>query len=221
MKYTKLFVLIAVMFLILYPGRITTKASDAPPVSQVLATREMSLDTRIYNAQLNDVYRDNILLTLSYMDGSTKPGQTVNWDAIRQPKTVKYTLPVGKTFAFHDAVLGEYKSNVVGTTNAHFGGNEGFKSDGALMGMGVCHLASLMSWSARDAQLEVSAPTNHNFAAIPQVPAEYGVSIYTTPDSFDASARQNLYITNTFAQPVEFIFQYDGRNLSITTVTTS
>lgn len=220
MKYTKLFALIAVLFLTLYPGQGMTKASDAPVAQRVLATREMSLDTRIYNAQLNNVYRDNILLTLSYMDGTTKPGQSVNWDAIRQPKTITYTVPAGKTFAFHDEVLGEYKSKVIGTTNAHFGGNEGFKSDGTLMGMGVCHLASLMSWSARDANLEVSAPTSHSFAVIPQVPAEFGVSIYTTPDAYDASAQQNLYITNTFAQPVEFIFHYDGHNLSITTVTT-
>ena len=96
------------------------------------------------------------------------------------------------------------------TTNAHFNYQDGFKSDGYLTGDGVCHLASLMYWAAKDAGLTAYAPTSHDFAIINGVPREYGVSIYSVPDDFDTSARQNLYIQNNLNFPVAFIFNYDG-----------
>lgn len=75
--------------------------------------------------------------------------------------------------------------------------------------------ASLLYWAAKDAGLAALAPTNHDFASIPEVPKEYGVSIYFTPGAHDANAKQNLYITNTFDKPVHFTFAYDGTSLSV------
>ena len=121
----------------------------------------------------------------------------------------------GQEFVFHDQILPEYKGSVVRTTNAHFNYQDGFKSDGYLTGDGVCHLASLIYWTAKDAGLEAYAPTDHDFAEIPGVPKEYGVSIYDLPGAFETSARQNLYITNNLDKPVSFIFNYDGSNLTV------
>jgi vancomycin resistance protein YoaR len=99
--------------------------------------------------------------------------------------------------------------------NAHFNYDDGFKSDGYLTGDGVCHLASIIYWAAKDAGLAALAPTNHNFATIPEVPKEYGVAIYYIPGSHDTNAKQNLYITNTFDKPVQFAFAYDGTSLTV------
>jgi len=101
------------------------------------------------------------------------------------------------------------------TTNAHFNHQEGFKSDGYLMGNGVCHLASLIYWAAKEAGLEAYAPTNHDFALIPEISKEYGVSIYSTPGKSLTSEKQNLYITNNYDHPVIFEFVYNGKNIRL------
>jgi hypothetical protein len=175
---------------------------------KVISSRTMSLDDRYSNTFVNDVFKDNILLTLQYMDGKAKT-QNVDWKGVEKPFQFELELQPNKVFAFHDAVLPEYQGNVVQTTHSHFNGAEGFKSDGFLVGDGVCHLASLMNWVARDADLEVTARVNHDFAHIPEVPREYGTSIMT-PD-----ANQNLYIKNTFKKPVVLRFDYDGSNLTV------
>ena len=70
-------------------------------------------------------------------------------------------------------------------------------------------MASLMYMVAKNAGLEVYAPANHNFAAIPGIPREYGVSIYSeTP--------QNLYITNNKPYPIRFVFDNRGDTLTLT-----
>lgn len=180
-----------------------------------LASRSFSLEQRYGNTFVNDVFKDNILLTLNYLDGSVKDKADINWENIEKPFSFEFTLKPGEEFAFHDQILPEYDKNVVKTTNAHFNYQDGFKSDGYLMGDGVCHLASLIYWAAKDAGLEAYAPTNHNFAVIPEVPKEYGVSIYSLPGGFETSARQNLYIVNNLENPVSFSFTYDGVNLTV------
>jgi len=81
------------------------------------------------------------------------------------------------------------------------------------MGDGVCHLASLMSWVAKDANLEVNTPTNHDFMSIPGIDRQYGTSIYFMPGSKDANAKQNLYIKNTLTNPILFKFIVDDSKL--------
>jgi len=112
-------------------------------------------------------------------------------------------------FAFHEDVLPQFVGKVTAGTHAHFNYDEGFKSDGYLTGDGVCHLASLLYWTARDAGLETLAPTNHDFANVPDVPKEYGVSIF----AYDPM--QNLYITNTFDTPVQFVFAVNEDTLTV------
>ncbi len=165
----------------------------------VRAERSFSLTDRYPDRGVNDVFRYNILHTLDLMD----------------QKSYSFTLNPGQVFAFHEDVLPKFEGKIAATTRAHFNYTDGFKSDGWLMGDGVCHLASLLYWAAKSAGLEALAPTNHNFANIPEVPKEYGVSIFYTPGARDANARQNLYITNTFDKPVRFAFLEDGSRLTV------
>lgn len=181
----------------------------------VLATHSFSLENRYGNGFVNDVFRDNILLTLAYMGGSVKAKGDISWDKVVSPTRYEFILLPGQEFAFHDQILPEYKGNVVKTTNAHFNYQDGFKSDSYLTGDGVCHLASFIYWAAKDAGLTAVAPSNHNFANIPEVPKEYGVAIYDLPGAFETSALQNLYITNNLDKPVKFEFNYDGKSLTI------
>ena len=168
-------------------------------IQSVRAERTFSLTNRYPDPWVNDIFRYNILHTLSLMN----------------PKSYSFTLNPGEVFAFHEDVLPQFEGKVTQTTKAHFNYADGFKSDGYLMGDGVCHLAALLYWAARDAGLGALAPTNHDFANIPEVPKEYGVSIYFLPGAHDANAKQNLYVTNTWDTPVQFVFAFDGTNLTV------
>lgn len=191
---------------------ITTFASMAGPLvpgqSRVLAQEQFSLQKRYANAWVNDVFKDNILLTLSRMDGSVDTSVT-------KPRTFTLTLSPGELFAFHEDVLDQYKGKPIKTMKSHFNYSDGFKSSGLLYGDGVCHLASLLYRTAKNAGLDAYAPTNHDFATIPEVPREFGVSIYYMPNQTSTNARQNLYITNTKNNPIQFVFTNDGTNLSV------
>lgn len=184
----------------------------------VLATHSISLENRYGNSYVNGVFKDNILLTMAYLDGTVTGKNDLSWNKVTSPFKYEFTLESGQKFAFHDQILSEFKDNVVKTTNAHFNYQDGFKSDGYLTGDGVCHLASLIYWAAKDAGLNAVSPTDHDFAKIPEVPKEYGVSIYALPGAFENSARQNLYIVNNLDKPVSFEFNYDGVNLTVNVV---
>lgn len=182
----------------------------------LLSQHSMSLDDRYPNAAVNQIFKDNILLTLNYMDGRIHNMGNIQWDIIEKPSTYMFILQPNQTFAFHDLVLPQYQNKITQTTNAHFNGAEGFKSDGYLFGDGVCHMASLMKWAAKDAKLDVLAPTPHDFAVIPEIARENGVAIYTEQGAVQASEEQNLYITNNQSYPISFDFAYDGKNLTVT-----
>ncbi|OGH18603.1 MAG: hypothetical protein A2868_02460 [Candidatus Levybacteria bacterium RIFCSPHIGHO2_01_FULL_40_15b] len=185
-----------------------------------LASREFSLEKRYADAFVNSVFKDNILLTLKYLSGEEIDPGKVDFEKVRKPFEYKFVLKPRETFAFHDDVLPEFQGKVSKTTNAHFNGQEGFRSSGFLVGDGVCHLASLLYWAARDAGLETLAKVDHNFANIPEVSKEYGVSIYAYPGEQYSDQMQNLYITNNRDREIAFEFKYDGRNLKIEVVET-
>jgi len=65
------------------------------------------------------------------------------------------------------------------------------------------------------AGLQSEAPTKHDFANIPDVSKEMGVSIYYLSDNPAASALQNLYITNNSDKTVAYIFTYNNDTLHI------
>lgn len=189
-----------------------TPSPDVNTVQQkYLATSEISLEKRYENKFVNDVFKDNILLNMSYLSGKITKKEDINWDEVAKPFSYKFTLPANKTFAFHEDVLPKYKDTLYKTTNARFNYDDGFKSDGYLMGDGVCHLASLIYWAAKNAGLDAYAPVNHDFAVIPEIDRKYGVSIYKMPGQTYANAMQNLYITNNREKDVVFEFDYkDG-----------
>lgn len=183
---------------------------SALPAGPVMASREISLENRYEVKSVSDVFKDNILLNMAYLEGRVTSANNINWGEIKKPFHYEFILESNKTFAFHDDVLPEYKDSLVKTTNAHFNAQEGFKTDGYLYGDGVCHLASLLYWVAKDANLATIAPTNHDFAAIPEISRGNGVSIYSNPFSKGSNAQQNLYITNNQGKPLNFIFDYSA-----------
>lgn len=184
--------------------------------SHVLASKEISLENRYPDSYVSNIFKDNILLNISYLSGRVSKKADIDWENIKRPFHYKFSLSSGETFAFHSDVLPEYQDSVALTTNAHFNFDEGFKSDGYLTGDGVCHLASLMYWAAKEAGLEAYAPTNHDFMPISEIPKEFGVSIYSMPGEKEGNARQNLYIKNNQKKDLTFDFDYNGRNLKLT-----
>ena len=139
---------------------------------------------------------------MAYLDGRVSKKEDIDWDEVRKPFTYQFRLNPGEAFA-------------------HFNAADGFQSDGYLVGDGVCHLASLIYWVAKDAGLDTQAPTNHDFAVIPDISKEYGVSIYNYPGRVEANARQNLYISNNKEKVITFKFEYDGTNLKVSAVETN
>lgn len=184
--------------------------------THVFSRHEFSLNKRYEDSFVNGVFKDNILLTMAYLSDKKIEPKNVDWESLEKPFQYRFVLKPGETFAFHDDAIPKFAGKISKTTNAHFNAQEGFKSSGYLVGDGVCHLASLLYWVARDAGLETETRVNHNFANIPQVPKEYGVSIYAYPGSQTNDQMQNLYITNNKNREIAFDFSFDGENLKIT-----
>jgi len=197
--------LLLVLALIVNPGpKAVLGTSDV-----TLSSRSFSMEDRYNVPSVNQVFKDNILLGLKYMDGEVKSKADVSWPEVEKPFEASFTLNPGEEFAFTSHTLPDYSKNVVKTMNTDFMWNEGYKSDGFLVGDGVCHLASLVYWAAKDAGLTAYAPSNHNFAKINDVPREFGVAIMSP------SPLGNLYIINNKEKPVTFEFNFDGTNLTI------
>ena len=215
MFYIHLHTMINIILPILFFFSVQANALQFGLSDVHLSSKEISLENRNNVNYVNDVFKDNILLNLWYMQGKKIDARDVKWDEITKPFTFSFTLLPGKTFAFHEDVLPEFKDRVTATTNTHFNFAEGFKSDGYLVGDGVCHLASLIYWAAKEADLDAYAPTNHNFMEIPEVPKNFGVSIYNMPGNPQAGAIQNLYITNNRKKPIVFKFHYMNSNLKL------
>src|SRR5258708_40375611 len=77
-------------------------SQNVPTSDVVLARHDMSLDDRYGNSFVNDVFKDNILLTMSYLDGQVTTKNDINWDNIEKPFHYEFTLNPGEEFAFHD-----------------------------------------------------------------------------------------------------------------------
>ena len=186
----------------------------AMPAENVVAQKTFSMENRYPDKWVSGIFSDNILLTLAYLRGYEKTS-SVNWEAVRKPFHYEFKLDQNQVFAFHDDVLPQFKNEVVKTMNAHFSSYEGYESDGWLVGDGVCHLASFINMVAREAGLDVVSPTNHDFAAINEVPRQYGVAIYDVPGQGYSNEMQNLYIKNNKDKAIEIAFDYDGRDLKV------
>ena len=196
-------------------SQFSTSVDGNSVTQKHLAAQQISLEKRYNDTFVNGIFKDNILLNLSYLGGKVTKKEDINWENINKPYSYSFTLLPGKTFAFHEDVLPQYKDTLVKTTNAHFNYDDGFKFSGLLVGDGVCHFASLIYWAAKEAGLEAYAPTNHNFAVIPEIDREYGVSIYKMPGQINANAMQNLYVTNNKSKPIAFEFDYKDGELKL------
>lgn len=198
------------------PAILSAVSMPEAAQAQTLATHVMPMNDRYAVPSVNQVFKDNILLNMAYFDGQVKSKADIDWAKVESNFHWEFTLKPGEEFAFHDKIAAKYDTgNIAYIGNAHFNYTDGFKSDGYLTGDGVCHLASLINWVAQDAGLAVVAPTNHNFARIPDVPKEYGTAIYVGPDG---GGMTNLYITNTKDKPVTFVFDYQNDNLTVSAV---
>lgn len=182
---------------------------------EVLAQREISLDKRYGNTFVNNVFKDNILLNLAYVSGKVKSPADIKWDKVRENSRYEMVLQPGEIFAYHDDVLPQFKGKKIKTITSDFGAADGYKTDGLLYGDGVCHFATLINWAAQDAGLKVLAPVRHDFAPVPEIPREYGTSIYTTAGASHTSEMQNLYVENNFDKPVTIVFEYTDPILKV------
>jgi hypothetical protein len=200
---------------------IIAQTQIAPKTQTVLAERAFSMDYRYRVQSVSDIFKDNILLNLAYLNGKVTSADQINWSEIQKPFNFKFTLKPNETFAYHNDVLPQYKGKIALTTNTTFGKSDGYKTDGLLYGDGVCQLASLISWAAKDAKLDVLAPSNHDFAVIPEVPKAQGVAIYFDPNNPSKGANQNLYITNNQSKDVDFIFDYQNGVLKVSVAVNS
>lgn len=213
-KIKLLFILATLLALVSTFSYVQKKEKE----DRVLSIREISLANRQPDKFVNDVFKRNILLTLVYMDGKVSKEKQIDWENVKKAEKFEIRLSSNETFAFHEDVLPEYKGKVSKTTSAHFNYTDGFLSSGYLYGDGVCHLASLIYWAAIDAGLLIKAPTNHDFAQIPEIPKEFGVSIYYMPGNKYGNALQNLYITNNLKNPIVFRFDYEKDTLKLVIV---
>lgn len=186
---------------------LASTMASPPPGEHVLAKKDFSLENRYPNAWVNEVFSDNIALTIRYMDNPSfeRPSDS-DFKKVREPFETSFVLKPGETFAYQEDVLPEFEGKVAKTTNAHFNFEQGFRSSGYLTGDGVCHLASFINMAAREAGLEVVAPTSHDFAVIPDIPREYGTSIFYSSVNEAGNVTQNLYITNNLDKEVTFTF---------------
>lgn len=187
---------------------LATMALPVPTPGILLSEKTLDLTQRNPSAYINEIFSDNILLSLHYLKGDIGDPQ-IDWTKVRESFGVSFVLEPGATFAFHgSAVLPEFENPTL-TMNTFYMGNEGYKAFAGLYGNGVCHLATLINQAAAEAGLEVVAKVNHDFAPVPLMPREYGTSIRT----FDKN--QNLYLRNDFDYPVTFEFQADKEIIAL------
>lgn len=203
-------------------GDFLAGASQIVQQEKVLAQKTMDLSIRYPDPWVNEIFSDNILLNLHYLKGDVallkdEKGK-IDWEKVRAPFEFSFVLESGWTFAYHQNLTPEFKDKNVLAGQTRFWFDEGYKSDGYLVGDGVCHLASLFNWVSQEAGLEVVANVRHDFLPVPDIPREYGTSILYSPDGARGSANQNLYITNNFPQPVEFAISADEKTVKIQVV---
>jgi hypothetical protein len=181
---------------------VTLTPYSVPVVKSVVVEKSLNLNERTPSPAINEGFSDNMLLSLHYMNNDISDPKNIDWNKIRQPFEVSFTLNPGEVYAFHNNVLDQYKNPKI-TMNSRFMTYEGYRYVAGLGGNGVCHLASLITWAAKSADLEVTALARHDFYPVRGVPREFGTAIMSQ------SATQNLYIRNNKDIPITFVFKAD------------
>lgn len=211
----RLYTLAILLIILLLTTHFSNISYQKKATKRVLSEREISLDKRYDDKFVNGVMKYNILLNLAYIRGIVTNPSNIKENEVKKDFHYELKLKPQEIFTYHDSILPQYKNKLLRTTPVQFGSDQGFKSDGYLVGDGVCHLASLIYWAAKDANLDVQAPTNHDFRAIPEIPKKYGVSIYYQSGGVYQSAMQNLYVTNNRKNLISINFHYEKDMLKI------
>jgi len=86
---------------------LSTPSAMLTPLAQnqVISEQVYSLSDRYPNTFVNDVFADNIMLTMAYMRGAVTDGKNVDWSKVNEDFVYSMELKPGETFAFHDEVL--------------------------------------------------------------------------------------------------------------------
>jgi len=180
------------------------------PREEILAEHTLNLEERLPDSEFgNEVFKYNILLALKYIEGDPDLGE---------PFIAEVELQPGEIFAFQENLLPEFENKTVKTGWTKYIAQEGYKPLSGLYGNGVCHLASLINWTASDAGLKVTALANHNFWPVPGVPKEYGTSIRYLADGGWKTKNQNLYLENPFDYSVKLIFKASDEEVDLKVV---
>lgn len=181
---------------------------ERPAIQRLVTDKSLDLTNRTPSVSINEGFADNMLLSLHYLKGDAGNPRSINWDEIRKPFEVSFTLFPGEVFAFHDNVMPKY-ANPQYTLKSKFVTNEGYKFVNGLGGNGVCHLATLINWAAKEANLEVTAPANHDFYPVVGIPRENGTAIMST------GSTGNLYVKNNKDNPVTFVFDSTTQKIEL------
>ena len=107
-KIKPLFILATLLILISIPSHVQKKQKEGI----ILSKREISLNNRQSDRFINNIFKDNILLTLSYMDGKISPEKQIDWEKVRKEESFEIRLDSNETFAFHEDVLPEHKNKI-------------------------------------------------------------------------------------------------------------
>lgn len=215
---------------------VVPKTFDLPDVFEEATIKSLAAEEIwVRDEDVGPILRDNIILQLHYIKGDAwafrknddragmNPAPTkgeimspddIDWERLEEPFEGYFVLEQGEVFAFHPEVLPEFDGDNLKAVPARFGYEDGFKTYGGLPGNGVCYLASLINWVAKEAGLETIAKVNHDFYPVPGVPREYGVAIYYL-DGSETAKVQNLYIKNTLNRTALFYFSFDGEKVRL------
>lgn len=182
----------------------------------VLARQELDLNNRYPVNSVNEVFSDNIILYLHYMNGSvtsvldteksTANRRIIDWEKARKPLAFSLTLSPNEVFVFHPDVLKEFDEKNLTIVDTSFGSTDGYRFIAGLWGNGVCHIASLINWVSKEAGLTVTSKVNHDFAVINGIEKKFGTAIYYLEGSNWSNQAQNLYIENPYSFPVTLNF---------------
>lgn len=65
------------------------------PTPKIVSTHEMSLNDRYPVKSVSDVFKDNILLNMAYLENKVSDPKQINWGEVESPFNYSFTLKPG------------------------------------------------------------------------------------------------------------------------------
>ena len=80
--------------------------------STTLSSKSFSLEERYENKLVNEVFKDNILLTLNYMDGRVNSKSDKVWEDVTKPRSYQFAVECrdGRRFASKEVQISSRRS---------------------------------------------------------------------------------------------------------------